>query len=86
MTFPFHGCNNKRRLGRWCLGLLLILAMGLPGCKNWGKHDEGLRAEKLSEPARHVRSRMESSKDKESRAADDPWMSEKAQKIARNLD
>jgi hypothetical protein len=85
MTFPFHGCGERLRFGRWWLGLFLLGALGFSGCKTWGSHEEGLRESDLAEPARQARSRAEPSSKRDSKAVDDPWMSEKAQKIARDL-
>jgi hypothetical protein len=85
MTFLFHGCDKKPRFGRWWLGLFLLWALGLPGCRAWGDHEEGLRKNDLAEPARQARARAEPNKDRNAKAADDPWMSEKAQKISRDL-
>ena len=89
MISLFHSGDKKPRFGRWWLGLLLVSVLGFSGCKQWGLHDEGVRDEglrrnDLSAPARQVRSKEESDKDKN--AAGDPWMSEKAQEISRNLE
>jgi hypothetical protein len=65
---------------------MLVLALGLSGCKAWKNHDEGLRQNDLAEPARQYRSKTNADKDSKKKAADDPWMSDKAQKIARDLD
>ena len=64
MTFLFHRCDKKPRLGRWWLGLLLVWALGLSGCKAWRDHDEGLRRNDLAEPARQIRAKTEANKDK----------------------
>jgi hypothetical protein len=77
--------SEKQRLGRWCLGLFVVLALALPGCKTWGQHDEGLRDNKLTEQVRQARVKAELDENG-SKPSDDPWMSEKAQKISRNLE
>lgn len=85
MIFLLHACSKRFRYSRWWLGLFLLLTLMFSGCKAGGLGEEGLRANDLAEPARQVRSRAEPIEDKDSTAADDPWMSEKAQKISRNL-
>jgi hypothetical protein len=85
MIFPIDRCGEEPRLGHWWLGLLLACTLGLSGCKAPGIQDEGLRDNGLSASAQQLRSKVESADKKGSKAADDPWMSEKAQKIARNL-
>ena len=85
MTFLFHSCDKQARFGRWWLGMLLMSALGLSGCKTLGDHEDGLRRNDLAEPARQVRSKAESGKDKDQKEPDDPWMSKEAQKISRDL-
>jgi hypothetical protein len=65
--------------------VLLAAVLGVSGCKTCGVPDEGLRESDLSEPARQARSKSEPPGSKDSKAADDPWMSDKAQRIARDL-
>jgi hypothetical protein len=65
---------------------LLLLAFGLSGCKDLGTRDEGLRHDELSEPARQVRARENLGTEKPAKTADDPWMSDKAQKISHDLE
>jgi hypothetical protein len=65
--------------------MLLMSALGLSGCKTLGDHEDGLRRNDLAEPARQVRSKAESGKDKDQKEPDDPWMSKEAQKISRDL-
>ena len=60
-----------------------VLIFGLSGCKDWETRDEGLRHSDLSEPARQARSKMQ--KPDEPKEADDPWMSDKAKQISRDL-
>jgi hypothetical protein len=85
MTIPTLDCDNGPRFSRWWPGLLLICALGLSGCKTLGSHEDSLRDNGLSEPARQARTAADASKPKTSKAADDPWMSEEAQKISRDL-
>jgi hypothetical protein len=85
MTSLFHGCDKEPRSGRCWLGLCLLCALGLAGCKAWGGREEGLRKNDLAVPARQLRAATDPNKDKGSKPVDDPWMSEKAQKIARDL-
>ena len=85
MTFPFLGGGKNPRFGGWWLGLVLLCPLLLLGCKTWRDRDDGLRRNDLAEPARQLRTKTEAIKDKDAKAADDPWMSEKAQKISRDL-
>jgi hypothetical protein len=85
MSALFHRCSDRLRLGHWWLGLCLAGMLGFSGCKTPGLQDEGLRDNGLSASAQQFRSKADSTDRKASKAADDPWMSEKAQKIARNL-
>jgi len=89
MIFLFHSGDKKPRFGRWWLGLLLVSVLGFSSCKQWGLHDEGVRDEglrrnDLSAPARQIRAKENPDKDK--RPANDPWMSQEAQKIYRDMD
>jgi hypothetical protein len=84
MHVPSQNYSKRLRSGRRWLGLFLLGILGFSGCKTWG-HREGLRDTDLAEPARQARSRIEKDGKKDSKAVDDPWMSEKAQKIARDL-
>lgn len=86
MDYLIHKFGERLGFGRWWLGMLLVLMMGFSGCKGAGIGEDGLRANALAEPARQVRARTEPSEARDSKAADDPWMSEKAQKISRNLE
>jgi hypothetical protein len=86
MTFLFHSCEKRPQLGRWSLGLILVLGLGLSGCKAWRDHGEGLRRNDLAEPARQFRSKTDADKGGKKKAADDPWMSDEANKIARDLE
>jgi hypothetical protein len=85
MSVLFHRCGERLRLGPWWLGLCLAGALGFSGCKAPGIQNEGLRDNGLSASAQQCRSKFDSADKKTSKVADDPWMSEKAQKIARNL-
>jgi len=84
MISLFHTDDKQPRFGGRWFGLLLVAVLGLSGCKQWGLHDEALRRNDLSEPARQIRAKENPDKDK--KAAADPWMSEEAQRISRNLD
>jgi hypothetical protein len=66
------------------LGLFLAATLGLAGCRQWRTHDDGLRRNDLSAPARQVRAHEDLGKAK--KPADDPWMSPEAQRISRDLD
>jgi hypothetical protein len=68
---------------RWCLALG-VLVVGLSGCKSWETQDEGLRHSDLSVTARQARSKSE--KPDKQKEADDPWMSERAKQISRDLE
>jgi hypothetical protein len=83
MISQFHGGNKQRWRGQWWLGMLLVFALGLAGCRQWGTQDDKLRRNDLSMPARQIRA--EESPDKEKKPAD-PWMSPEAQRISRDLD
>jgi hypothetical protein len=85
MTVLSHRRSERLRLGHWWLGLLLASVLGFSGCKTPGLQDDGLRDNGLSASAQQFRSKVESADKKGSKAADDPWMSDKAQKIARDL-
>ncbi len=89
MSILFHLYNKKPWAGRWWLGLFLVSALAFPGCKHWGlndetPHDDGLRRNDLALPARQLRANQ--NPDKPKKPADDPWMSEEAQKVSRDLD
>ena len=83
MTVFFHGCDKTLRSGRWRLAVAVVVGIGLSGCKSWGPHDEGLRGNGLPETARQARS--EKADPEKKKAADDPWMSEKANQISHDL-
>jgi hypothetical protein len=85
MAFLFHGCEKKPRFGRWWLGLLIVSALGLSGCKHWGARENTLRESDLAGPARQIRSKSEFTKDQNASESDDWLMSDKAKKISRNL-
>jgi hypothetical protein len=85
MAYLIHGWGNALWFGRWWLGVFLVLTIAFSGCKSSGVGEDGLRANGLAEPARQARARAESGAAKDSKAADDPWMSEKAQTISRDL-
>jgi hypothetical protein len=77
--------REKGIIGRWLPSLLLLAALFCTGCKALQNHDEGLRDSKLSATARQARQHAGSGVNRDSKAADDPWMSDKAQEIARDL-
>ena len=86
MSFLFHLCSNKLRLGRWWLGLFLASALVFTGCKqmganDYGPHDDGLRRNDLALPARQLRAKE--APDTAKKPADDPWMSDEAQRVSR---
>ena len=89
MSFLFHVFSKMPSLGRCCFGLFLVLAVAFPGCKHWGlndeaSRDEGLRRNDLALPARQARASQ--NPDKSKKSADDPWMSEEAQRVSHDLD
>jgi hypothetical protein len=89
MSFPFCNRSKNARLGRWWLGLVLLSALALSGCAHWGHrnegtHDDVLRRDELSEPARQVR--VKGSPTRGKKTADDPWMSDEANQVYHNMD
>lgn len=84
MSIPFYHRGEKPRLGRWWAGLLLAGLLGFLGCKSNSVPRDGLRENDLAEAARQARARVNGSF-RDTKHVDDPWMSEKAQKIARDL-
>jgi hypothetical protein len=84
MSVFLQRCSTAFRSGRWCLAVAAVLAFGLSGCKNWETHDDGLRHSDLSKTAHEARSKRDDGEKK--KAADDPWMSEKANQVSRDLD
>jgi hypothetical protein len=85
MSFLFHRCREKGIIGRWLPSLLLLATLACTGCKNLQTHDEGLRDSDLEASARQARLHAGKDVNRDAKVADDPWMSDKAQKIARDL-
>jgi hypothetical protein len=89
MNLLFHIFSKKSAVGRWCLGLFLAAAVAFPGCKQLGlnddgPHDDGLRRSDLALPARQARANENPPSEK--KPADDPLMSDEAQRIYHDLD
>jgi len=78
---------SRRRSGlfrscEWALALAAVLC--LAGCKGFGSREDGLRDSDLTDTARQARV-FKNKKEEAKKAADDPWMSERANQISRNL-
>jgi hypothetical protein len=89
MPFLVHVGSKKLRLARWWLGLFLLSALALSGCKQFGLHDESppddrLRRNDLALPARQLRAKENPDKDKKS--TDDIFMSDEAQRVYHDMD
>jgi hypothetical protein len=72
----------KLILCRWLPAALLAVIL-FSGCKECQPRDEGLRASGLTDTARQARSENDGQQKKS--VPDDPWMSDKANQINRNL-
>ena len=68
--------------GGGCLAVA-VLVFGLSGCKSCETSDEGLRHSDLSTTVRQARS--DAANPDEQKEPDDPWMSDKAKQISRDL-
>jgi hypothetical protein len=86
MTFSFFGCDKKGWSSGWRLALCLTAFLAFSGCKQWETRNDEFRHNDLTESAKQVRSRESRAQDKEKKAASDPWMSDKANEISRNLE
>ncbi|MFZ1936875.1 MAG: hypothetical protein WCB27_26220 [Thermoguttaceae bacterium] len=89
MNLLFHLFSKKSAAGRWWLGLILAAALAFPGCKQLGlnddgPHDDGLRRNDMALPAREARAKE--SWPAEKKPADDPLMSDEAQRVYHDLD
>jgi hypothetical protein len=82
MSVLFQFCRKAIGFGGWCLAAA-VLVFGLSGCKSWQTPDDGLRHSDLSTTARQARS--STAKPDEQKEPDDPWMSDKAKQISRDL-
>jgi hypothetical protein len=78
------GFGQNARFGlRW--PALLMLVLGLSGCKGWDAPNETTRQDNLSQQVRLARDSQSPDRDKKP-AADDFWMSDKAKKTWHNLE